>query len=435
MCCFLLSFGQGAFNMPGKKSDKIKFQLINNLIILPIELNGVPLSFLLDTGVSKPILFNITNTDSLQIKNVETVYLRGLGGGEPIEALKSSRNFFKLGDAININQDIYVVFDDSINFTSRLGVDVHGIIGYDIFKNFIVEINYVSQYIKLNKPESYKYRRCKKCEEFNLSFYNNKPYVEAEVKIDTSFVPVNLLIDTGSSDALWLFEDETLGIQPLQNKMFHDFLGKGLSGNVYGERSKVKTFKLKSFELRNVNAAFPDSASISHARKLKGRNGSFSGELLKRYHHIFDFQRAKITMKKNGNFNAPFYYNRSGIILEQSGFKEVREEEDRSIKSYGTRGEGNTQVDLSKYYKYSLKPIYSVFELRKGSPAEKAGIMVGDVILSINGKKTSNLKLQNIVRYFKNDVGKLIRLTVDRNGQTMYFQFKLENVFKQKKLP
>ncbi len=60
-------FGQGQFNLPGKKQDKIKFELINNLIVLPIEINGVELSFLLDTGVSKPILFNITNTDSLQM--------------------------------------------------------------------------------------------------------------------------------------------------------------------------------------------------------------------------------------------------------------------------------------------------------------------------------------------------------------------------------
>jgi hypothetical protein len=73
----------------------------------------------LDTGVSKPILFNITNIDTLQVNNVETVYLRGLGGGEPVEALRSQKNIFKIGNAINIDQDIYVVIDSSINFTPR----------------------------------------------------------------------------------------------------------------------------------------------------------------------------------------------------------------------------------------------------------------------------------------------------------------------------
>ncbi len=74
------SFSQGGFNLIHSDRDKIKFELIDNLIVIPVEINGVELSFLLDSGVSKPILFNIINlSDSLQIHNVELVYLRGLG--------------------------------------------------------------------------------------------------------------------------------------------------------------------------------------------------------------------------------------------------------------------------------------------------------------------------------------------------------------------
>lgn len=434
--CFIPLFGQGDFNLPRKNTDKIKFQFINNLIVIPIELNGVELSFILDTGVSKPILFNITNTDSLQIKNVETIFLRGLGqGGKPIEALRSQKNFFKIGNAININQDIYVVFDNSINFTNRLGVNVHGIIGYDLFKNFIVEVNYISKYIKLHKPDTYVYKKCKKCEVFNLSLFNNKPYLESEVKVDSNLIPVKLLIDTGSSDALWIFEDKELGLEPFNNRYFDDFIGKGLSGNVYGKRAKVKTFKLKSFELDDVNVAFPDSSSISTARRIQGRNGSVSGEILKRFNLIIDYNNAKITLKKNGNFKTPFYYNRSGIVLEQTGTRVIKEKEDRGIVGYGNKGGNDTKVELNVYYKYSLKPSYSIVELRKNSPAEKAGLQIGDVILSINGKKTHELKLQRIMEYFKNDIGKLIRLKVDRDGELLPFEFRLEDVFKQKELP
>ncbi len=84
------SFSQGKFELQdNKESDKIRFKLINNLIIIPVEINGVELSFLLDTGVRKPIIFNFLNsTDSLAINKPENIYLRGLGGGEPIEAIK-----------------------------------------------------------------------------------------------------------------------------------------------------------------------------------------------------------------------------------------------------------------------------------------------------------------------------------------------------------
>ena len=73
------SIGQKSLNLPIEKSSRIRFQLINNIIVMPIELNGVKLSFVLDTGVSRPILFNLVNMDSLQIKNTERAYLRGLG--------------------------------------------------------------------------------------------------------------------------------------------------------------------------------------------------------------------------------------------------------------------------------------------------------------------------------------------------------------------
>ena len=425
----IISFGQSRFNLPRAKSDKVKFQLIDNLIIVPVTVNGVELSFLLDSGVSKPILFNITNIDTLQINEVETIYIRGLGGGEPVEALKSKKNFFKIGNAININQDIYIVFDSSINFTPRLGVQVHGIIGFDLFKDFTVEINYSNKYLRFHKPETYVYKECKKCESFNLSFYNNKPYINGMVKIDTENLPVKLLIDTGSSDALWLFEEDSLGMKPLNNKYFDDFLGKGLSGSVYGKRSKVKSFSLKSFELKDVNVAFPDSTSISYARKHEDRNGSISGQLLKRFNIIMDYKNAKITLKKNNKFKAPFRYNKSGIVLEQDGIRVVKEAQTLLPDNNNESRDANT-IYVNYLYNYSLKPAFKIAELRKDSPAEKAGLLVGDIIISINGSGTHTMKLQDIIQMFSEEDNKLMRLVVERNFNQMRVNFRLENPLK-----
>lgn len=428
-------FGQSRFNLPRANSDKIKFQLIDNLIIIPVEVNGVKLSFLLDSGVSKPILFNITNIDTLQVNNVETVFLRGLGGGEPVEALKSQNNIFKIGNAINIDQDIFVVFDNSINFTPRLGVAVHGIIGFDLFRDFIVEINYSSHYIRINKPTTYEYKKCKKCEQFNLLFYNNKPYINGLVNIDKENLPVKLLVDTGSSDALWLFEEESLGIKPLNNNYFEDFLGKGLSGNVHGKRSKVKSFSLKSFVLKNVNVAFPDSTSISYARKHEDRNGSISGELLKRFNIIMDYKNAKLTLKKNNQFRSPFRYNNSGIILEQNGIRAVKEKYfEKQTDHYGRSNDDNTVVNFTESFRLNLRPAFSIVELRKDSPAERAGLLIGDVILTINGKGTHTMKLQDLIEIFCGDDGKLIKLVVERNLIPIRINFRLENPLKQQSL-
>ena len=99
------------------KSQKIEFELINNIILIPVEVNGITLKFLLDTGVSKPILFNfIKGSDSLKILNSEKIKIKGLGDGDYIDALRSSHNTFKIGDAINTDQTLFAVFDSRINF-------------------------------------------------------------------------------------------------------------------------------------------------------------------------------------------------------------------------------------------------------------------------------------------------------------------------------
>lgn len=428
-----LVIGQGQFFLKDKVSQKINFEFAANLIIIPIEINGVELSFVLDTGVSKPILFNLTANDSLDLKNTKTFYLHGLGADGKIEAIKSSYNRFKIGDAIGSNQDLYVVFDADINFTPRLGIVVHGIIGYDIFKDFVVEINYSSKYIRLHKPESFRPKTSKQWQSIPIEVHKNKPYLDAEIILGTDSKEVKLLMDTGSSDALWLFEDKIKGIIPSDSLFFRDYLGKGLSGSVYGKRSKIKSFQLSDYNLQNVNVAFPDSLSIDLERIHKNRNGSVGGDILKRYNMYIDYYNERLYLKKNGHFNEPFTYNNSGIVLEHNGTVFINEKI-KMLNSDGYRNSNNinsVKIDLSFNYRTLLKPMYSVVELRKSSNAYASGLRVGDIILSVNGKEVYDLKLNEINEVLHGKTGRPIKLKIERYGKVKTFRFKLDNAFKK----
>ena len=358
--------------------------------------------------------------------------MRGLGDGELVEALKSTNNIIKIGDAVKLNQDLYAIFDANLNLTPKLGFPVHGIIGNDIFKDLIVEINYSKKYLKLIQPDVYRYKNCKKCETFNLEFYNNKPYMNVEVTINNKDIPVKLLIDSGGSDVLWLFEDDSLGIIS-NNKYFEDFLGHGLSGSIYGKGSKIGKLSLKSFVLEDANVAYPDSMSIQFARTHKERNGSLAGNILKRFNMVFDYQKATVTLKKNGYFKEKFSYNKSGIELAHDGVRFVKEFKNETASGYGVEksnnGTNNTKYIINPEYKLTLKPAYTVAELRANSPAQKAGLLIGDVILTINGKPSHQFSLQDLMYEFVEEAGKRIRLKVDRNGKELNFSFNLENPY------
>lgn len=423
-------FTQNKFVIQNKKqSDKIKFKLINNLIVIPVDINGVNLSFLLDTGVSKAIIFNFLNvSDTLQIKNTETIFLRGLGGGESVEALKSTNNIFKIGDAIKLNQELYAVFNNDLNFAPRLGIPIHGIIGLDVFKDLIVEINYSARWLKLTEREVYKNRVCKKCERINLEFYNGKPYLNARVELNNKTIPVKLLIDSGGSDALWLFENDSLDIKSSKN-FFNDFLGHGLNGSVYGKRSRVQTLGLKTFVIKDANVAFPNKENIFFATQIKERNGSISGNILKRFNIIFDYQSATMILRRNRSFKEKFSYNKSGIELAHNGVRIVKQIKNTyNVKKSSSTNRNNTII-FNPQYKLILKPAIAIVELRKGSPAEQAGLKIGDIILAINSKQTHEFTLQEIVRIFYDYDGKKIKMQIDRNGVVMYYKFILQKLF------
>ena len=67
------SHSQGRFRIldTAKKSENVPFSLVNNLIVIPAEINGKKLNFLLDTGIKKTILFNLKYEDSVQLRNVK----------------------------------------------------------------------------------------------------------------------------------------------------------------------------------------------------------------------------------------------------------------------------------------------------------------------------------------------------------------------------
>ena len=276
----------------------------------------------------------------------------------------------------------------------------------------------------------------KKWETIPIEIYQNKPFINTTVTQNNKITPVKLLMDTGGSDAIWLFEHTNKNLSPSRDKQFKDFLGIGLSGSVYGIRSKLEKFSLSKFELKELNVAYPDSIDLSLAINHKERNGSIGGNILKRFNYFIDYQSKRIQIKKNSFFNEPFYYNNSGITLEQNGMRVVRKKQNKVVSDAYNQNLSTTNsntVELVTRYAFQLYPAYEIVELRESSNAFKAGVKIGDVITSINGKEAETLSLQEINSIFYDKEGKTVKIRIERDGKDLYFKFSLDNVFNQKK--
>lgn len=426
-------YGQKGFKFYGHNTTKqeVRFRFVNNLIVFPLEINGKELSFILDTGVNKTILFSLLASDSLGINNVERAALRGLGNGKPIEALLSKNNTFKIKNMSSNDQTLFVILEDKFDLSSKMGVTIHGIIGYNLFRHVIVNIDYNKRKLVFYNPLYYEQEKCRKCRTFPLTFNRNKPYIDAKVQLDKGsdqLIDVKLLIDSGGSDALWLFENSRKEIKP-PTKFFNDVLGEGLSGTIFGKRSRISKFVLGDYHIHKPTVSYLDSLSSFNARQYKARNGSLGGNILKRFKVWIDYPNKRITLRKTGSFKSGFNYNMSGISVVYNGKTLVKEAAQSEIKLYGGSTTQTSSVDQLNFvtsYRYVFRPVYKISTVVPGSPADLVGLKPGDVFITINSQPAFKYDLEDIYGLFRERDNKRIWVKVKRGVETLKFRFRLK---------
>jgi hypothetical protein len=378
----------------GRSKVQIPIEVYNNLAVVPIILNGkIPLKFILDTGVRNSILTEKSYTDILNLRYTRKYSIGGIGGEKYVEAYITNNVSFDMPGVHGEGHSLLVLDKDYLELRNYLGTDVHGVLGYELFSRFIVQIDYERKILTIMLPE--KFRKKRKFKELPITVEDTKPYLHATVQIrDTTRIPVKLLVDSGASHGLILESDSTQHIiAPPSN--VKSIIGRGLGGVIMGKIARIQSIEVNEFGINNVIANFPDEDSYNDTLKMSRvvkRNGAIGGEILTRFSVIFDFPHEKLYLRKGPSFNKKFYYNLSGI----------------TVKAKGAR--------LKKY---------EVTDVRENSAGAKAGILVGDNILSVNGIPSNTLNLSNLNAIFNERPKKRLRLEIERGAQVMKIEFRL----------
>ena len=378
----------------GKKRVEIPIEIQNNLIVVPVILNDVlPLKFIVDTGVRTAILTQKAFSDILQLPYNRKYSISGPGGEKLIDAYVTNNVSIALPGVTGRGHALLVLEEDYLELRNFLGTDVHGILGYELFSRFIVKIDYSKKIMTLTLPE--KFRAGKKFQELPMLIEDTKPFVLTSLNLSASnSMTAKLLVDTGASHGLMLepSSDERIVVP---NNTVSTVIGRGLGGIITGKTGRIESLKLGSYTLDRVLANFPDPNSYMDTLKstLTFRHGTIGGEILSRFSIIFNYPQGKIYLKKNAMFKKKFNLNLSGIDLKAKG---------------------------------STLNTFEISEVRQESPAAKAGVLPGDLLLSINGFQTESLVLNEINSFLSQKPGKKISLVVERNKIRYQLSFQLE---------
>ena len=382
------------FVVPGTRKVQIRFRLVNNLIIIPLIINNSDtLQFILDTGIENTIISEISLGDTLSLKYTRITPITGLGVGEPVDGVVSTGNTFTLPGITGVGQTVFVLLQDVFDLSNELGIRVHGLIGYRIFRHFIVQIDYEKRVITLYDPRQYRYKASRHTAVFPLSFQGSKPYITASIVNDKGQeVPVRLLLDTGLSFDLWLLPGTAEGLY-IPSLSARTFLGTGLNGRINGRLARIPQFRLGPYIFNEPVVGFPDTLSFLPTKYNDERNGTLGSGMLRRFDVTIDYFNKRMTLRPNKHFSDPYFVNNAGIHI-------------------------TAPVPGFRYYLIS--------DVRHGSPADRAGLRKGDRLEKINGKSASHMSMDEIYRIFSKKPGHLVRITVLRNGLKYDTRFYLE---------
>ena len=432
LLCLLpfLIFGQNKFEITQKTEVAgLPFELVNNLIILKVNINGMDLNMVFDTGVKQTLLINLKSVDSLKLKNVKKRLFTGVGKDHNlVEGLSSPHNKINLQNQIyNTDALIYIITGAAFHFSENIGVNINGLIGGDLVKDYIVQIDYKRKRLYFYKHQNFNQRLLRKYRKYPIQIIRGQPYIYTYVQTTKKSKRVDslkLLIDTGNSDALWFFNRHKIRL-PKNQKTVTDYFGLGFSGEITGDRAKIYKFGLdKKIRFKHVYIGLPDSIYFKNIIQNHAFDGLLGNEILRRFYVIFDYRNQVIYLKKyHRKYREHFLFNDTGMYLAYDGKIPVKVK--KLVTNFESKSDGNAisiYQENNYLYSYQMQDRIIINYIRRDSPADRAGLIRGDMLLKINGNDVYQYRLDELEKRFFYHNQKHLEFTVKRKGLILTFK-------------
>ncbi len=384
ICNTKRAFAQEEFiEPPAKLLTRFTFkQLYGGVVILRGTFSSFAdsLNFVLDTGSGGISLDSSTAEYFKLVKVPSDKTIRGIAGMRQVSFIYNQQLHLPglTVDSLNFHINDYEIL------TNVYGERIDGIIGYSVLNRYIVKLDYDSSIISFYSKG---YMRYPKGGYLLRPLISTLPVQTARVRDDAS-ITSRFLFDMGAGLCLMLTNDFVKD-SALMHKKRKYFVkeAEGLGGKVDMLTSVVREFRLGPYRFRNVPVyIFDDTYNVTSYPFLGGILGN---DLLRRFNVILNYGRRDIYITPNSHFNDLFDYAYSGIEL------------------------------------YSLDGLIVIGDVAKGSPAEKAGLIEGDIVVGINRTFDQNLS------HYKSALqvaGERVKIVVRRFGELLDFEFKVKSI-------
>jgi len=269
----------------------IPFTLAHQKVVLPVTVgDSRTLRIILDTGMTWDGLL-ITNPalrDSLPLAGAVEALLGGAGGSGAQRALMLEAVEFRVGELACRGQRLVALAGDAMR-----GFANDGVCGQTLFGHHAVELDYARSLLRLHPPGG---------------FSPDSSWTRLPLRFTEQGVPaLDIAVGIAGADSVWLTAyidlaaSETLELLTGENQRFAlpaareaAYLGRGLGGDIHGERGEIAWLALGPLRVERPLATFVPAALRS---RQAGAEAVIGGALLARFHCVFDYAAARLYLK------------------------------------------------------------------------------------------------------------------------------------------
>lgn len=357
-------------------------QYSGGVMVVKAKLNDIPdsLNFILDTG-SGGISLDSATCARLKLKLTPSdTIITGMGNSHKVSfVFNQSLHFPGLTvDRLNFHVNDYDVL------TSVYGEKIDGIIGYSFFRRYIVKINFDSSKLEVYSPGEIEYPK------YGTTLhpvFTTLPILNLNIR-DRRKSDFNFYFDTGAGLCFLMsdrFAKDSGILMPKRKPLYTQ--AEGMGGKIQMRVTIVKMVQIGRYKFRNVPTyLYSDEYNVTSYPNVGGLVGN---DLLRRFNLIINYPKREIHLLPNSHFNDLFDYAYTGMAT------------------------------------YYINGFILVDDVITGSPAEKAGILKDDIIISVNNNFSNNiLQYKDILQTEREK----IKIIVRRNGELMQLFIKPKSI-------
>lgn len=370
----------------GAASARIPIAFDGEHILLQGRLNGsAPVWLALDSGASVSLLdIDFARSQGLSLRGRPSI--RGVVG--TALGFYAPRVSFTIGEAELSNQAFRVL---PLGFLPPMdGQPVVGILGFEVFARFVVEIDYQALHIHLHEPRSYRYEGPGAI--IPLTLHANQPYIRARLGIlGRPELEGEYVVDLGSGNTLMLASDYAAAhrVQSALQKTLQ-LQAEGVGGEFQVTLGRLQSLRVGPFTVAEPLALFPPGRVTA-----PGKAGNIGGRFLSRFRVTIDYCRERLILEPTAKLAEPEEFDMSGLQLAAT-----------SPPSNHIR----------------------ITRILGDSPSAEAGIQAGDFLLKAEGRPAARIPLNQLREMFRRGEGHRIDLEIQTGDETRLAQIKLRRL-------